>query len=87
MRSERSEFAELFEPGIDFGAVQDAETVDAEALAAEASHNGAVNDCAAQFAAGDVVGFKIETLLCEIADKSAGEAVAGSCGIERILRA
>ena len=49
---ERSEFAELFKTGIDFGAREGAEALHAEPFAAKASHDGAVNHRAAQHRRG-----------------------------------
>ncbi len=83
--SERSEFAEFFEAGVDFFASQGAEAVHAEFFAAETSHDGAVDDSSAEVAAAEVAGFEVEALGREIAEESARETVACACGVENVF--
>src|SRR5579863_2230447 len=85
-RSECREFAELFEAGIDLRGFQRAESLHAEAFAAEASHDGAVDDGAAKFTPADVIGLQIEALLRQVADEAAREAIAGAGGIEDVFK-
>src|SRR5215831_17781214 len=82
----RCELAEFLETRVDFGTLQGAEALHAESLAAEAPHDGAVDYRAAQLAAADVIGFQIEALLSQIADKSPRKAVSGAGGIENVFQ-
>src|SRR5208282_1089802 len=81
-RSKRREFDEFVKAGVDLLTVQRAEAFHAETLAAEAAHDGAVDDRAAQLATADMVALQVEPLLRQIADKSAGKAISRAGGIE-----
>src|SRR5580658_5924460 len=84
--SKLGEYPELLEAGVDVGASQGPEALDAEFFAAKAAQHGAVDYGPAQVLRVDMAGFEIETAFGEIADESAGEAIARAGRVEDILQ-
>src|SRR5437868_6643215 len=80
------ELPELFEAGINVGACQGAEALHAEALAAEAPQDGAIDYGTAQLAASNVVALEIEALLSKVTYEASGEAIARAGRIEHKLQ-
>src|SRR4051812_23449905 len=82
---ERRAGFELVVTGIDLRPGEGTEAVYAEALAAEASHHGAIDNGAAQFGEIDGAGVRVDAAAGEIADEAARETVARAGGVEHVF--
>src|SRR6185437_15595550 len=69
---------------VDLFASERTEALNAELLTAETPHYGTIDNRAVQFPDIEVPIAKIEALLCQISDETAGKAVAGASGIEHV---
>src|SRR5438270_11157234 len=82
---ERGTVLELLIAAIDLFTGQGAEAIHPELFATEASHDGAVDDGAAQVGKIDIAIAGRNALSREVADEAAREAIARSGGVEHIL--
>src|SRR5260370_32253558 len=82
----RGAVLELLITGLDFFTGQGAEAVHPELLAAEAAHDGTVDDGAPQFGKLEIAVRGRDTLAGQIAEEAAGEAIARAGGIEDVFQ-
>src|SRR6476646_6472765 len=85
-RLERGAAFELLITGLDFFTGQGAEPVHPELLAAETTHDGTVNHGAAQFGKSEIAVGGRHAAAGQIADESAGEAIARPGRVEDIFQ-
>src|ERR1035438_1477142 len=77
---------ELLIAGLDCFTGQGAEAVHPELFAAEAAHDGTVDDGAAQFGKVEIAVGGRDAAAGQIADEAAGETIARARGVEDILQ-
>src|ERR1017187_1942217 len=77
---------ELLIAGLDFFTGQGAEAVHPELLAAEAAHDGTVDYGAAQIGKIDLAVGRADAVAGQIADETAGEAIARPGGVEDVFQ-
>ena len=76
---------ELLIAGLDVFAGEGTEAVYAELFAAEASHDGAIDDGTPQFREIEFATIRGKAAAGEIADEAAGEAIARTGGVEDVV--
>src|SRR3954454_25353016 len=85
-RSECRKAPEFFKAGEDFTSIKSSEALDAELLAAEAAHNGAIDYRSMKVVHIDLSVSKIESAFGKIPDEPSRKTVACARRIENILQ-
>src|SRR5580658_561709 len=83
---ESGESPEFFKSLIDLFTGKIAEALNTKLLAAEAAHNGAIDDGAVQFSNIELAIAQIETAFRQVADKPSSKTVARTGGIENVFQ-